>query len=150
MKAIPLTKGFATIVDNEDYDRLIKYRWHVLLGNKGIIYATGRTGSQKKVLMHRFIMNAKPRQILDHINFDGLDNRKSNLRFCDKSQNAHHNRRGYTGVKQHNSGKGNSGWNARIRIGNGDRINLGTFQTRQEAEAAYHKAAIEHYGEFHG
>jgi hypothetical protein len=150
MKAIPLTKGFAAIVDDEDYDRLVKYRWHVMLGNKGIVYAAGRPALGKKLLMHRFILNAKPEQIIDHVNFDGLDNRKTNLRLCNKSQNAHHNRRGHTGVKQHNGGRGNSGWNARIWIGNGERKNLGTFRTREEAEATYRKAAIEHYGEFHG
>jgi AP2 domain len=149
MKAIPLTKGFAAIVDDDDYDRLVVYKWRALMGNKGIVYAQRHGEKDGSVLMHRQIMDAGPDDLIDHKNFDGLDNRKDNLRFCSRTQNAHHNRvvysKSYKGVRKNRDG---DKYSARIRLGNGRRIHLGSFDTAEEAAKAYDVAAVMHCGEF--
>lgn len=149
MKAIPLTKGFAAIVDDDDYDRLVVYRWRALMGNKGIVYAQRHKGENGSVLMHREIMNAGPNDLVDHKNFDGLDNRKDNLRFCSRTENAHHNRSAhgepYKGVRKNSDG---DKYSARIRLGSGRRIHLGSFDTAEEAAKAYDIAAVMHLGDF--
>ncbi|HEX8267401.1 MAG TPA: HNH endonuclease [Pyrinomonadaceae bacterium] len=80
MKQIPLTKNQFTIVDDELFDYLNKWKWHY---NSG--YAE-RKENGRHVRMHRVIL--KTRKFVDHINGDPLDNRKENLRPATKSTNA--------------------------------------------------------------
>src|SRR4051812_25890520 len=68
-----------TLIDEEDYENINKYKWSL---------SDGYAISWKNGRMHRFIMNAEKGQIVDHINGNKLDNRKSNLRFVTASQNA--------------------------------------------------------------
>lgn len=91
MKEIPLTKGLVTIIDDEDFERVNKYKWHLLLRNtRRTSYATRSSevgGTKKTVYLHRFILNASNGLQVDHINGNGLDNRKSNLRLVTHSEN---------------------------------------------------------------
>ncbi len=78
-------------VDDEDYDELIKYHWY-LREQKNANYAITTinlgNGKQKSISIHRFIMKVTdPKILIDHINGDGLDDQKSNLRTCTPSQN---------------------------------------------------------------
>ena len=76
------------IIDCEDYDKVNRLRWYWLkYNNKPEGYAFTNQLGKTMVRMHRFIMNAKKGQIVDHINGDSLDNRKCNLRFCTARQN---------------------------------------------------------------
>jgi hypothetical protein len=145
MKAIPLTKGFATVIDDEDYDRLVKYPWCITI-NGTCAYAFNNCVGY----MHRFILGAQQGQFVDHINFDSLDNRRENLRFCTKAQNQQHQRRrrnnssGYRGVSWN---KQRSKYRVRIHV-SGREILLGHFGELEQAAAAYRDAASRLHKEF--
>ncbi len=152
MKRIPLTQGKFALVDDEDFKELSKYKWHVTR-NRQILYAgmsVRNKTAQRHIRMHRFIMNAPEGQEIDHKDGDGLNNRKSNLRFCTHSQNAYNQkkRRGtssqYKGVYFN---KDHGKWHARISI-EGKRKSLGYFDLEIEAGIAYADAAEDVYGEF--
>jgi|SRR4030095_7955285 hypothetical protein len=150
MKAIALNKGFATVVDDEDYDRLVKYRWRASdCRPNGVVYAIA-TIARKSVFMHRLILGANPGQYVDHINFDGLDNRRENLRLCTPAQSAQHKRMmvtnssGYRGV---NFNKEHKKYAAEIWV-ESRRVFLGYFDTAEEASVAYRKAAVVLHKEF--
>lgn len=89
---VPLTKGYVSIVSQEDYDRVMKYKWHVhrSKGNgkkAGQPYARARVEG-KKVLLHRFILNPPDELHVDHINFQTLDNRRENIRVISPIENS--------------------------------------------------------------
>ena len=98
-------------------------------------------------MMHRFLLDAPVGLVVDHINHDGLDNRRSNLRLATYAQNAANRRRGKT-----NSGyKGvtwtGTAWSAAAFV-RGKRRHLGTFGTPADAARAYDRAIQNEYGEF--
>jgi len=84
---IPLTKGAVAIVDEEDYEIVSQYKWH--LSSTGYAVWRGNIdGNKKTVRMHRLITSAPDGLIVDHLNRNPLDNRKSNLRVCTQKENA--------------------------------------------------------------
>lgn len=138
MKRIPLTNGGHALVDDEDYERVVAAgRWYGEMIN-GVRYAVRQFGRRRNVRMHRFILDPPRRAPIDHLNGDGLDNRRFNLRVCTYSQN-HRNRdkarsdsqSGIRGVAIAPSGR----FAASIRTA-GVRIYLGTFDTIAEAADA--------------
>ena len=96
MKEIKLTQGKVALIDDEDFEWLSKSRWQIAKRNNQFYAISSRWDNKNrkiyKVLMHREIMkdSLNDRQEIDHINYNGLDNRKINLRACTKSQNLHH------------------------------------------------------------
>jgi len=82
---IPLSQNARAIVDPEDVELLEEYRWQLMAKNQ-LRYARRNEG-KKTIYMHREIMNAPEGMQIDHINGNGLDNRKVNLRLCNNSQN---------------------------------------------------------------
>ena len=148
---IKLNKGFVAIVDADDYERVSQYHWYVdTEARRKTAYARSRVDG-RQVFMHRFIMNARPGQIMDHINRNGLDNRKANLRFVTVSQN-HMNRvkskRGmtskYKGVSR--CKWGTKRWRADLQV-NGKEFYV-YCKTEIEAARAYDEMAKQHYGEY--
>lgn len=143
---ITLTNGSICLIDDEDYDLLSKYKWR--LNDQGYIL------SEKVGRIHRVIMKAKEGQLVDHINCDRLDNRKSNLRFCTKSQNGmnrgaqSNSKTGLKGIcKEKRPSYKNKIW--RVTINKlGKQIHVGYFRSIEEAKTAYQKAAILYHGEF--
>jgi hypothetical protein len=87
---IPLTQSQVAMVDPEDYDELMKRRW-TLNRNRGNLYAIRRV-KRRQILMHRVIMNAPDGMVVDHIDGNGLNNCKSNLRICTREQNRYNTR----------------------------------------------------------
>lgn len=81
-KEIRLTKGYVSIVDDEDYEVLSKRKWHC------VFQGTFKYGRSGRIYMHRLIMKPDNTNfVVDHINHDTLDNRRCNLRICTKSEN---------------------------------------------------------------
>jgi hypothetical protein len=105
---------------------------------------------QKSIPMHRFILRDFSSKDIDHVNGDGLDNQKHNLRPCERWQNAHNRGLGLnntSGFKGVHFMKSTRRWRARIGI-NGRRISLGLYGTALEAANAYDEAARNLVGEF--
>lgn len=157
MKTIELTKGKIALVDDEDFERVSKLKWYPVCGARyasTVLYRyLGKYKYQHiNIRLHRFIMGLTQRDIMDvdHINHNGLDNRKTNLRICSRSQNSANSRlskdstSGFKGVYWHAPRRK---WRARI-CKDGKRINLGTFADKKDAALAYNNKAMELFGEF--
>jgi len=152
MKQIPLTKGYVSIVDDEDYEWLSQWKWCAAVDKSGTVYAARASptenGKQKTTRMHRVIMNAPPDKFVDHRDGNALDNRKQNLRICTNAENTRNqgkkknNTTGFCGVFR--NGKG---FIAKLQI-NGKRLSFGTYSTPEDAAIAYDQAALIHHGEF--
>lgn len=150
-RLIPLTKGKFAIIDEEDDNKISGYNWTVL-ECPNASYARANSQVNKKsttILMHRLIMKAQKGQEIDHINHNGLDNRKCNLRFCTHSQNQMNRRiqkktSEYKGVHWDRVTKR---WQSAIKQ-NQKLIFLGRFANKKEAAMAYDEAASKLFGEF--
>lgn len=153
-REIPLTHGQVAIVDDEDFDRLACLKWHAKR-YRGYEYAARgirRAGRTKCVLMHRVICEG---QEVDHVNGDGLDNRRCNLRPVTRSQNqanarprvVHRGQAATSRFKGVSFDKGTRKWRAYIRIALRLRY-LGVHESERAAALAYNAAAAHHYGEF--
>lgn len=151
MRKIPLTQGAHALVDDEDYQRLsaIKWRLSKRSGHRGYaVRTTGRRRAQKSLYMHRVILNAPANRHVDHIDGDGLNNCRSNLRLCTRSQNLSNHRKyknnqsGFVGVRR-NGRK----WQALVKK-NGKDYCFGTFPTKIQAAVARDEAAKELHGNF--
>lgn len=159
-KNILLTQGKVAIVDNEDYESIVQHKWfaHKKTRRLSRYYAERQVRySKKQVLvgMHRDIMGliiGDGLQI-DHVNGDGLDNRRSNLRVCTQAQNSA-NSRGrisrrlckFKGL-QYKNRLLTKPWLARITC-NGKCHYLGYFATEEEAARVYDRKAVDLFGEF--
>jgi hypothetical protein len=147
-RLIPLTRGRFAIVDADDYPRLSKYTWFAE-GTQKNYYAV-RKQNGKSIKMHRQITNAPDHLVVDHIDHQGLNNRKQNLRPCTFAQNCRNSRATarktskYKGVHWH---KGQKKWAAQITADKKS-YHLGYFYDEIAAARAYDKAARKLHGQF--
>ncbi len=148
---IEIKEDYAEIylIDLEDIDLIKNIKWHKSELQRSTYYCISNGKQGKRI--HRLILNiTDPSVIVDHINHNGLDNRKSNLRICNNSQNIcnchipKNNKSGYKGVYW---SENRQKWCAQISINNKTK-NLGRFTNYEDAIKTRNKAAIEYYGEF--
>jgi hypothetical protein len=154
-RRIPLTKGQIAIVDPDDYERLSKYKWSASEHGK-TWYAVRReylkeTRTKLTIYMHREVIEIPQGMVVDHINRNGVDNRKRNLRAATYSQNNFNKgkrnvkcRSKYTGVSWQ---KPLEKWRASITF-SGKWMHLGYFEQEVEAAKAYDEAARKYHGTF--
>lgn len=150
VKQVPLTQGHVALVDDEDYELVMAAGpWQVKVKPSGVMYARSTTRGEKRATqyMHHLLTGWS---LTDHVNRDGLDNRRANLRPATRTLNRANSGRfrtntsGYVGVQRAaTEGK----WKAVIQCEGKSRY-LGTFAAPEEAALAYDAALFELYGEY--
>lgn len=158
MPEVLLTSGKVALVDEEDYDRVVSMgKWSEENGYAvRQIRVGGRKGPAKRIWMHRFVLSVTepyPAAEVDHVNHEGLDNRKVNLRKVTKSENqrgrtrnANKRSSSYKGVFYDPSPRGKRPWRVKIRVG-GVLRSFGRYATQEEAARVYDQRASELFGE---
>lgn len=151
-REIPLTMNAFAIVDDDDYEKVAAFKWRCHVNRVGrvhrryavrTVYLGGRNST---LLLHRVLLSPSPEMHVDHINGDGLDNRRANLRICTCSENLRNQRpRGRSGFKGVTWRGPN--WAASLVIA-GKHTHLGMFATAEEAARAFDRAAVANLGPF--
>lgn len=151
--SVELTNNKYALIDKEDLELINRYKWHCVKV-RNMFYAMGSeyvgNYKTKHFCMHRIIMDAKKGIQVDHINRNGLDNRKANLRPCNNMQNNQNkgpqknNKVGLKGVSINHKKK----YIAMIQIPNGKYKLLGRYDCPTAAGLAYDRAAKMYFGEF--
>jgi hypothetical protein len=149
---IPLTQGHYAMIDADDLKRVGRYKW--CLSRSGHRLYAYRKHRRKSLYRHQFILNPPRGKVVDHIDGNGLNNRRRNLRFCTPQQNAWNQKcrrkkpdasSQYIGVHQPRKQPGK--WYIQIKCGD-DRVRLGPFETELQAARARDRKALELHGEF--
>lgn len=150
-KKIALTNGNFSLVDLEDYNKIIQFNWYQ--DKNGYAYRKTYLGNKKykNLFLHRFILNEPKHKDVDHINHNVLDNRKINLRLCNHNENVKNvikHRDGkskYKGICFHKNRR--KPYQAKL-MHNGKYVSGGYFLIEIDAAKAYNKLAKEYHGEF--
>jgi hypothetical protein len=154
MKEIELTQGYKAIVDDADYDELNKFKWYASK-YRNTFYALRATYTDGKhiIKMHRQILGLTKGdgKLADHINHNGLDNQRFNLRVCTQTENNCNQQLQTRSKSSRFKGvswdKANNKWFAKIKV-NKTITFLGRFTSETEAAKTYDAAAIKYHGEF--
>lgn len=154
MKHITLTRGYVAFVDNQDFELVSKFKWYAApTGNT--VYATRGIHrpdgpGQTRQMMHRLILGlTDPKILVDHIDRNGLNNQRGNLRTATNQQNQ------WNAAKHKDSPQGIKGvrltryktWMVTIKH-QGKRTYLGTYKTKVEAENVATAFRQKHHGVF--
>ncbi len=138
--------GGRMIVDADRFEWFSGFRWYVDKDGYAVCTFYHENGQCTIRAHHLVIGQPVPPLVTDHINGDGLDNRRSNLRVVTRSQNAQN--RGPVGGRQFKGVSARDGrWRAQIRV-DGRTIVVGKYDTEQQAAIAWNKAALQYHGEF--
>ncbi len=148
MKEIQLTQGKTALVDDDVYDYLNQWKWYA--SKIGHTFYAYRHVQRKNVAMHREILGVQNKSVLvDHIDFNGLNNTKENLRTCSIEENNRHSRRimrknktGYRGVYKYLRY-----YLAQITI-DGKARHIGCFDNPVDAAKTYDEYAKQLHGDF--
>lgn len=150
---LPLSKGYTALIDKIDEDIVCQFKWSALeTGNLVYGFRQYKTASGKwtSLLLHRFILKASAGTIVDHVDRNGLNNTRANLRITDTRGNARnsskrcHNTSGYIGVSWN---KQKNKWHARYFL-DGSSRHVGFFHDPVEAALARDAAVRRMYGDF--
>ncbi len=150
---IPLTQGKWAIIDACDAEKVLQHKWYAHKDYHTYYALTNirkEDGTPTILRLHRLILKPHPQTMVDHINGNGLDNRRCNLRLATNRQNLQNSRipltntSGFKGVYWE---KQKCRWRVQIYV-DGKNKNLGSFKTKKEAAATYDRAAIKFFGQF--
>ena len=149
MKKIKLTQGKYALVDNEDFKRLNRFKWHVKKDRRKFYAGRHLQDNKQIIYMHREIMNTPKGLQTDHRDGDGLNNRRENLRICSHQTN----QRNRIGANKNNilkvlgvsyNEKYRNKYQARIRV-NGKDIHLGMYSSLEKAVKVRKRAEIKYF-----
>lgn len=158
-RKIPVGKGLFAIVDSRDYKSLVNHKWHHKRSEHSIYaYTNINTGRRRKngkflyygMPMHRMILDPPKNSFVDHIDGNGLNNTRKNIRVCTQTQNAknrHRQKSSKAPYKGISFCKQSKKWRPRISV-KGKNISFGLFSCPVAAARAYDEKAIQHHGEF--
>jgi AraC-like DNA-binding protein len=157
MRTVPLggkkAAGRVALVDDEDFELVASRSWHAVeacrcvYAQTNVLLPDGRRGTTK---MHNLIMGTTG---VDHVNHDGLDNQRTNLRPATQAENGRNVRKSassssqYKGVRAYAPVGGEPRYQARIRV-NDEPVHIGTFSSEEDAAIAYDIYARALFGEF--
>lgn len=148
---MPLTNGGVTVLDYDDWRRLGHVAWYrIRKATSKTVYAAGYLHGRPAIALHRAVLDAPSGHQVDHIDRNGLNNRRSNLRLCDHRQNqantgAHRDSK--SGVRGVSWNKRLGKWQAFAKVGGRNRY-LGSFDTTEAAATAYDQATRDMHGAF--
>lgn len=145
---IPLTHGLVSLIDEADLHAVSQFKWTAKNDGR-YAYRTHRlNGKRQAIYLHRFIMPPPDGLWIDHIDGNGLNNQRHNLRFCTPQQNTQNSRGHFRSSKYKGVGKTPNGrWATQLRV-DGKPKRIGYFDTEIEAALCYDRAASELHGEF--
>jgi hypothetical protein len=157
MKLIPLTRGLSAMVDEEDYEYLMQWKWcavkgkHTYYGYRNGLIGESIDGKRHCVSIHKAILDrviSQPdgKPFIDHKDGNGLNNTKENLRYCTRQENGR-NRKSWGGSKYLGVNKRSNGTYQTSIMAN-NRNKTKTFKTEVEAALYYNELAKIHHGEF--
>ncbi len=145
---VHINGGTAVLIDDEDYDKIKESSW--LFSGRYAYRQVWNKGKGKTEYMHRIIMGNPKNLEIDHINGNGIDNRKSNLRFATHKQNMANQKSCKTATSQFKGVcwvKRDKKWEASIQTDNRTK-HLGYYENEADAAKAYDKEAIKLFGSF--
>lgn len=151
MRHIPLTRGLYAIVDDDDYEWLDQWKWYAHQSRYHLYarrcFKQNEGGNTKGIFMHRQILGSPENLQVDHVNGNGLDNQRVNLRVATNGENQRNQQKKDPNASSRFKGvsyyKRDGVWIAQIGS-----IYLGRFASEKDAATAYNEAAIEMYGGF--
>ena len=153
-QSIQLTNGMTALVDDDQFDLLMQYRWSAVSFRGGKYWYAGFMpwnggGKRRTIFMHRMIANPPAGLVVDHINGNTLDNRVANLRVCTRGQNAINRKKSTTPTSSVYKGVSwsKNAWQAAVCVGQKHQY-LGRFKSERDAAIAYDVAAAKVFGEF--
>jgi hypothetical protein len=146
-----LSNGMKVLYDEVDHDAVMRVKWYAVRSKRTYYAETARyfISGRRVRGMHHLIMQPPQGMVVDHVNGNGLDNRRANLRICTPNQNRR-NTRSYTGSSRYKGvafHKRDRRWAAHI-CANGRDIWLGYHKTEEGAALAYNAAAVRYHGNF--
>jgi hypothetical protein len=146
---ISLSQGKHALVDEADLPLLEGRTWYAARSESGTYYARAhQRRGERAIHLHRLILDPEPNEEVDHINGDGLDNRRTNLRACPKHLNLANSPKYRSGQSKYKGiYRRKRRWAARVNV-QGFEIHLGMAATEREAALLYDAGAREFFGEY--
>ncbi len=147
---MPLTRGFVGLADPSDITAVSDHVWHANFPKHARSAYVCTNVSKRPMSLHRMLISAAPGEIVDHINGNGCDNRRANLRLCTHAENMRNRKKSRGGNSKHKGiyyEPNKQLWRAEIKF-QGKKIRLGRYKSADDAALAYRAAAQRYHGNF--